>query len=64
MIEIKRLFLKNIIKEKETIQTLILTGNPDDYTQYRELVGKLSGLEEAEYQFNLIWDKFVQKGDM
>lgn len=64
MIEIKRLFLKNINNEKQTIQDLILKGTPDDYCRYRELVGKLKGIEEVEYQFNQIWDRYVEKGEL
>jgi hypothetical protein len=47
----------------ETTATYLISGSCSDYSEYRMMVGKLAGLQQAKHEFHDIWNKLVQQED-
>jgi hypothetical protein len=56
-------FSSRIDELTETTATYLISGSCSDYSEYRMMVGKLAGLQQAKHEFHEIWGKLMQQED-
>jgi hypothetical protein len=61
MLNLKDKFSKRIDELSETSAAYLVSGSCADHTEYKMMVGKLAGLQQAKQEFQEIWDKFVHQ---
>jgi hypothetical protein len=61
MLDLRSRFFKRIDELSETNATHLVSGSCGDYAEYKMMVGKLAGLQQARQEFQEIWDKLVQQ---
>jgi len=63
MLDLRSKFFNRLNELSETNATHLVSGACMDHAEYKLMVGKLSGLQQARQEFQEIWDKLVQQLD-
>lgn len=61
--DLRTKFLSRLDELSETNATHLVSGSCVDYAEYKMIVGKLSGLQQARQEFQEIWSKMVQDAE-
>ena len=63
MLNLKDKFSRRIDELTETHTAHIVSGGCENHADYKLVVGKLAGLEQARQEFQEIWEKFTRQAD-
>jgi len=62
-LDLRSKFFARLDDLSETSSTYVVSGFCVDYAEYKNIVGKLSGLQQARQEFQEIWGKLSQDAE-